>query len=320
MNSKNIKPRAMRDTFLESIYQLMLKDEKIIFISADFGSPVLDKIRLDCPNQFFNVGIAEQNLINISAGVSLEGNKVFAYAIAPFITMRCFEQIRVNLALLSKVRSLNVSLIGVGAGYSYVVSGPTHQCYEDISIIRSLPNIDIFSPSDQIIAEKIPSLLVRKQGIKYVRLDAQVLDVIDNKTNFNKGYRVLRDGKDLTIISTGYVTHTALKVSDILFKKGFSIKVLDLINITNFNQLKLLDEIKSTKIVVSLEEGFVGRGGIDSILLNLLNKLNVNKKFRSFGVNPDYIFEIGERNYIHELIGIGPKKLVVMLTKLLREG
>ena len=100
------------------------------------------------PTAFVNVGIAEQNLINVSAGLALEGHKVFAYAIAPFITMRCFEQIRVSLALLSEVRPMNVNLIGVGAGYSYVVSGPTHQCYEDITLMRAMPNFQVMSPAD----------------------------------------------------------------------------------------------------------------------------------------------------------------------------
>ena len=88
---------------------------RVFFVTADFGSPVLDSIRKDFADRFVNAGIAEQNLVNISAGLALEGFKVFAYAIAPFITMRCFEQLRVNLALLSEVRQLNVNLIGVGA-------------------------------------------------------------------------------------------------------------------------------------------------------------------------------------------------------------
>src|SRR5436190_2102061 len=113
-----IKPRAMRDALLERIHGAMGSDPSIFLVSADFGSPVLDRIRSDRPKQFVNVGIAEQNLINVSAGLALEGYKVFAYAIAPFITMRCFEQIRVSLALLSEARPMNVNLVGVGAGYS----------------------------------------------------------------------------------------------------------------------------------------------------------------------------------------------------------
>jgi len=140
MRAMSIKPIAMRDAFLDRVWRVMAEDESIFFTCADFGSPVLDKIREQFPDRFVNVGIAEQNLINVSAGLAIEGYKVFAYAIAPFITMRCYEQIRVSLALLSVVRPMNVNLIGVGAGYSYVVSGPTHQCYEDITIMRALPN------------------------------------------------------------------------------------------------------------------------------------------------------------------------------------
>ena len=150
--SAELKPRAMRDTFLQSLHALMADDPEIFFVSGDFGSPVLDQIRLDYPDRFLNVGIAEQNLINVTAGLALEGFTVFAYAIAPFLTMRCFEQIRVSLGLLSEVRPMNVNLVGVGAGYSYVVSGPTHQCYEDITLMRSLPNMRVISVSDQVLS------------------------------------------------------------------------------------------------------------------------------------------------------------------------
>lgn len=318
MNYKKIKLVAMRDSLLERIYRLMKNDKRIFFISADFGSPIIDKIKDDCSEQFLNVGIAEQNLINVSSGISLEGNIVFAYAIAPFITMRCFEQIRVNLALLSKVRELNVNLIGVGAGYSYVVSGPTHQCYEDISIIRSLPNITIYSPSDHLIAEQIPSELINKKGIKYIRLDAQLLGVINSSKLFTKGYRLIREGMDAMIVSTGYTTHTAIKVSDNLLKKGYSVGVLDLINITQFNESHLLKDINSSSLLVTIEEGFIGRGGIDSIFLNLFNKYEIKKKLKCFGVMPDYIFEIGDRQFIHEIVGIGEKILTSKLLKILK--
>ena len=150
--SETIKPIAMRDALLQRIWAAMSDDETLFFTCADFGSPVLDKIRADFPERFVNVGIAEQNLINVSAGLALEGFTVFAYAIAPFITMRCYEQVRVSLALLSEVRPLNVNLIGVGAGYSYVVSGPTHQCYEDITLMRAMPNFRVFSPADHVSA------------------------------------------------------------------------------------------------------------------------------------------------------------------------
>lgn len=176
----SIRPMAMRDVFLEQIWKKMADDQNIFFVSADFGSPILDKIRADFPDRFVNVGIAEQNLINVTAGLALEGYTVFAYAIAPFITMRCYEQARVSLALLSEVRPMNVNLIGVGAGYSYVVSGPTHQCYEDITLMRALPNFEILSPSDHLTTKEMFNRVIENQRLKYLRFDAQVLPTIYN--------------------------------------------------------------------------------------------------------------------------------------------
>jgi transketolase len=118
----------MRDVFIETLTLKMADDDKIFFLSADFGSPALDKLRELYPNRFINVGIAEQNLINVATGLALEGFKVYAYAIAPFVTMRCFEQIRVNLSVLPQVRPVTVNIVGVGAGFSYDMSGPTHHC------------------------------------------------------------------------------------------------------------------------------------------------------------------------------------------------
>ena len=166
MITKNL---AMRDSLLESILNKMSTDKDLLFISSDFGSPILDKIRKDFPDRFINVGIAEQNLINVSVGFALEGFTIFSYAIAPFLSMRCLEQIRVNICLLSEVRPMNINLIGVGTGYSYTVSGPTHQCYEDLSIMRTLPNLNIFSPSDQIMASSLIENLIDGKNPKYIR-------------------------------------------------------------------------------------------------------------------------------------------------------
>ncbi len=123
---KDNSPQIMRDVLIEQIYQKMFDDERIFFLSADLGSPVLDKVREQFEDRFINVGIAEQNLINVSTGLAFEGFTVYAYAIAPFLTMRAYEQLRVNLSLSSELMELNVNLIGVGAGLSYDVSGPTH--------------------------------------------------------------------------------------------------------------------------------------------------------------------------------------------------
>lgn len=296
----------MRDAFLERIWVKMAQDPEIFFITADFGSPVLDKIRKDFPERFINVGIAEQNLINITSGLALEGFKVFAYAIAPFITMRCYEQLRVNLALLSEVRSMHVTLIGVGAGYSYVVSGPTHQCYEDLTLIRALPNFQLFSPADHISAAALFDQCYEKSGIKYLRLDAQVLPVIysDISPNINSGFHVHRIGKFTCLIATGYMLHTALKLADKLRDDGFEVGVIDLFNLTSFDNafVEILAEYKN---LISLEEGFSNRGGMDAIIFSFTKNLSLNHHILNLGVEPGYRFELGTRSELHEHVGIG---------------
>jgi len=304
----SVKPLAMRDAFLERIWRAMSEDSKIFFTCADFGSPVLDKIRADFPDRFVNVGIAEQNLINVSAGLALEGYKVFAYAIAPFITMRCYEQVRVSLALLSEVRPMNVNLIGVGAGYSYVVSGPTHQCYEDITLMRALPNFQLLSPADHVTASALFDTCVNTSGPKYLRFDAQVLPVIyeSDTPDSSKGFHVHQRGDAICLVATGYMLHTALKAADELANEGIHVGVIDLFDLARFSATELQDALAPYKGIVSLEEGFRGRGGLDSMLFEFISRRGLSAKMLNIGVEGAYHFELGTRTELHEKVGIGP--------------
>lgn len=313
-------PKAMRDTLLQAVYEAMLDDFGIFFVSADFGSPVLDKIRADRPDRFINVGIAEQNLINVTAGLALEGFKVFAYAIAPFITMRCFEQIRVSLALLSEIRPMNVNLIGVGAGYSYVVSGPTHQCYEDLSLMRTLPNMTIFSPADQFSAAALVSKCLQKSGPKYIRLDAQALPVLYHAglPSLDDGFALHRQGDQVCLVATGYMVHTALRAASRLAASGITVGVVDLFCITDFDVEKLNTILSGYRGVVTLEEAFSGRGGLDAMMFNHLSYHGLRCPLLNIGVEGGYRFEIGERNLLHEQVGIGEQAVVDKVSAFVR--
>jgi len=316
----NTKPRAMRDVLLDRIWRAMADDKTIFFVTADFGSPVLDRIRADFPLRFVNVGIAEQNLINISAGLALEGYTVFAYAIAPFITMRCFEQIRVSLALLSEVRPMNVNLIGVGAGYSYVVSGPTHQCYEDITLMRALPNCRVMSPSDHVSAGSLFDRCVGSKGLKYLRFDAQLLPVIyeAGPPDLELGFHVHRKGERICLVATGYMLHTAFKVADALSEVGYSVGVIDLFDISHFASGSLLEELASYAGIVTLEEGFRGRGGIDAMMFELIARNNMTTRIHNVGVEGAYRFEIGSREELHEQVGIGQGVVLASVKKFIQ--
>ncbi len=303
----SMRPIAMRDAFLDRICQAMANDKRIFFVSADFGSPVIDRIKAQFPDRFINVGIAEQNLINISSGLAIEGFKVFAYAIAPFITMRCYEQIRVSLALLSEVRPINVILIGVGAGYSYVVSGPTHQCYEDLTLMRAMPNMAVYSPADHVTAAHFFDKCLAANGPKYLRLDAQVLPVVyeSNPPNLSLGYHVHGVGERICLIATGYMLHTAFKVAERLRALKINVGIIDLFNISNFDADSLASILSRYQGIVTMEEGFRGRGGVDAMMFEFFSRRRMNVRMLNIGVEGSYRFELGSREHLHEDVGIG---------------
>jgi len=301
--------KAMRDVFLQSLYEKMENNEKIFFVTADFGSPILDKIRDEYPDRFINVGIAEQNLVNVATGLALEGFTVYAYAIAPFITMRCFEQIRVNVSVLSHVRPMNINFIGVGAGVSYAMSGPTHHCLEDLSIMKTLPNMEVFSPSDYKISEAYVERTLSIKKPKYIRFDAKPMIALEDEIkNFNDGFRVLQKGKQLALISTGYMSQKAIDIV-----KKFDITLIDIYLLNNYNKETLEKELTNINTIITLEEGFKGCGGLDAeINFNFKNKKIVN-----LGFEKKYTFEIGSREFVHEENDLGIDNISNIISMLL---
>jgi transketolase len=203
---------------------------------------------------------------------------------------------------------MNVNLIGVGAGYSYVVSGPTHQCYEDISIMRALPNFQVLSPCDHITASALFDTCLNNKGPKYLRFDAQILPVIyqDEAPNLAKGFHVHKRGEVICLVATGYMLHTALKVSIELAREGIQVGVVDLFDLARFSGIEFQEVLEHYDGIVSLEEGFRGRGGLDSMLFEFISRRNLDTKMLNIGVEGAYHFELGTRVELHEKVGIGP--------------
>lgn len=315
------RTKAMRDVFIEALGSRMKEDENIFFLCADFGSPKLDRIRKECPGRFINVGIAEQNLINVATGLALEGHTVYAYAIAPFITMRAYEQIRVNLSLQSQLKELNVNLIGVGAGLSYDVSGPTHHCVEDITIMRALPGFVLFSPSDWVLASRFVDYSIRIKKPKYIRFEGKLSEQIyDEKAELRieDGFCKLKDGERVCFISTGYMTRTALKAAAALESNGVRPGVIDLFLLKPVQVQRLFDAIKGYESVITLEEGFVNKGGLDSVVSLLLEQNNSKIRLKRMGIEDSYTFDMGTRDGLHTMNGIGVGDVVNAANGLLR--
>lgn len=304
MNSADL--RAMRNEVIEAIFQRMADDPRIFFLSADFGAPSLDRLRAAYPGRFISVGIAEQNLMGVAAGLALEGCVVYAYGIAPFISMRCYEQIRVQLALLAQTRPMNVNLISVGAGISYDVSGPTHHCIEDIGLMRMLPNMALCSPSDWVQARQFVSHSLATPGPKYLRLDGKIVPPLypeDQAVDFQQGFAEVLPGERLVLVGTGIGTQTAMEWARAWRAQGLAVGVLDLFMLKPFDEARLAQTLRKYECIVTIEEAFAAKGGLDSLILHLANRHDLPAHVRCIGFADTYRFDNGGREHLRALYG-----------------
>ncbi|MBZ0156985.1 MAG: transketolase [Alphaproteobacteria bacterium] len=308
-----METKVMRDALIEQIYDRMRTNDDIFFVSADFGAPALDRLREDFGDRFINVGIAEQNLINIATGLALEGAVVYAYAIAPFLSMRAYEQIRTNLSILSQVREINVNLIGVGAGLSYDVTGPTHHCLEDSCIMRVLPNFVVFSPGDYVTTEQFVDYSLRVKKPKYLRLDGKAQPRIysdPRKISMEEGFSVVREGKEVGLVSTGYMTHKALRVAEMLEQEGLSAGVVDVFLLKPLDGELLYKAIGKYSHIVTMEESFIDKGSLDSIVAEVLRSNRSPADLTKLGFGDRYVFEVGNREHLHKVNGLDEETIV----------
>jgi transketolase len=309
----DVKPRMLRDVLIEGIRERMGQDKRIMFLSADFGSPALDRLRVEYGDRFINVGIAEQNLVNVAAGLALEGFVVYVYAIAPFLTMRAFEQIRINLALLSQMREINVNLIGVGAGVSYDVTGPTHHCLEDVAIMRAMPNIAIFSFSDKKLVEGFVDYSLTVAKPKYVRLDGKPLpEIYDDgvEVDLERGFSEIEKGERVCLISTGFMTHKALRLARDLHKEGVTPGVVDLYSLNPVDRRALYGHLSRYRCLITMDEAFLYRGGLDSLIADILTEQGSDIALKRFGFADRYCFDVGDRSHLHAINGLNDLDII----------
>lgn len=293
---------GMRDSFSDALYEIARADSKVVLVTSDTGAVCHDEFKANIPAQYINVGIAEQNLIGISAGLAMAGHIVYAYAIVPFVTMRCYEQIRVDLCCMGH---LPVTMVGIGAGFDYNTLGPTHHGTEDIALMRTLPGMAVLSPSDSVLAAACARITYELPGPKYVRLDRTGLPLIypEGRTDFSDGVTHLRQGKDVCIVATGRMAQRALDVAGKLAEKSIEASVVDLYRLKPLNQRLLLDAIKKSDRVVSFEEHFM-IGGLGSLIAELMVEHHSCLPMKRFGIPDCFCREYGPREHLQSLYGL----------------
>ena len=297
---------SQRDAFWTRIYEIAKQHRDVVVISADMGAPALDDFRRDLPSQFVNVGIAEQNAILVASGLCMTGKKVFVYAIAPFIALRCLEQTRVLNAIMDNP----ITIVGVGAGFGYEDSGPTHHITEDVAIMRAMPRIEVNSITDSVMASAFADISYNMKTTNYVRLDRQVFsDVYNANSKFSEGVSVLKESKDHYIIATGSMVHTALETARRLEKKKIHVGVIDVYRIP-INTNAFIKTIRKSKKLISLEEHFLP-GGFGSAVCEVLNDNNIPIPVKRLGLPIDkhYCYKYGGREIIREYYGVNRRNI-----------
>ena len=306
----------LRDVFWNKIYQQAKRDHNIVIVSADLGAFALDKYREELSGQFVNVGIAEQNAISVASGLCLEGKKVYVYANAPFICLRCFEIIRQTLAMMN----LPVIVVGQGAGFSFASYGASHYNIEDIGAMRMLPHMKMYNLSDPIMTEVIAEQSLVSSGPQYIRIDKLAPEELydsPEQVHYEEGFSILIPGKKVLLIATGNTVIMAREACERLHEIGVNCGVMDLYCM-NPNEEALLTAFSQYVCFVSIEE-HTAAGGLGAMLCELMADHCIWKPLKRIAVfNKDGYGDIhGGRANVEKHFGITTDHIVATATQLL---
>lgn len=307
----------MRNAYCRMLHKIMAKDPSVFALTADIGFRNFDAIRRDFPERFINVGVAESNMIGVAAGLTLSGKKVFVFTLAPFVTMRCFEQIRVDLCY----QQLPVKIIGAGGGFVYGHQGTTHHAVEDVGILRTLPHMNIICPVDPIETSKAVKASMDVNGPVYIRIGRNNEPVLHEKDyTFKMGESVLMcEGHDVTIIGSGTILKNALDAAAALKHENISVRVINMHTIKPIDRKRIIESARETKVILTIEEHSI-IGGLGSAVAEVLAEEACGVvKFKRLGLNDvycrihaDYLDLQKEHNLCKDAIGSSIKHLLKM--------
>lgn len=298
----------MRDVLIDKIFDLACRDRTVVFISADLGAQALDRFRAELPRQFIHAGIAEQNMVDVAAGLARAGRKVYTYAMSSFMTARCYEQIKVALGAMG----LPVTVIAVGVGLGYDDAGPTHYTTEDLACMRALPGIEVLSPADAESTDVIADLTYEKPAFRLLRLERPALPPVYHgrfKAALADGFAELVAGEDVALVASGYMLHRTLKARDALVVEGRNPGIVDLFRIKPFDAPALARTLARYRRIVTVEEQWLP-GGFGSAVLEALADTGTALPVRRLGLPDRYFFENGGRNRLLDRVGLGIADIV----------
>ena len=299
----------VRDIFFNNIKKKFLKNKKFYILTNDADVFSLKSLRRN--KRFIDAGVAEQNLINIAAGIAKNNNLPLVYGFCTFLTFRCYEQLRFNIGS----HNLNVKIVGIGPGYSFSYDGPTHHGTQDSYLMYLIPEFEILNISDNNLANLISKNIEKIKGPTYIRLDKGNLEY-NSKINYNieKGFALIHsaNNKKILIITTGYFCKLAKNVSS----RFQNVSVLNLFKFKNFDKKNFLNTVKKYKKIIIYDENSK-YGGIVSILSNLFieRKVNLNIKILASKDNQSFFYS-QNRNDMLKKLKINEEKLIEIIKQL----
>ena len=293
----------MRATFWEEINAIMGERSDIQILVSDTGFGCLDEIKRNFPGRCINVGIAEQNMIGVAAGMAMEGLTPLCYAIAPFVTMRPFEQVRDDLC----IESLNVKLCGIGAGVDYNTLGSTHHADCDIAVMRSLPNMTIYSPCDKASTRELTRRMFDEGGPAYMRLSRYAEEKLYQWSAYSTpcAFEIAKYGEtcDVVIVATGKMVGVALEAAALS-------DCADDVTVIDIYQLKPVDAALSSWLVgystiITLEE-HSRIGGLGSLVAEVIadSDMEHDHEFIRLGMPDSFVREYGSHDYLLRQMGL----------------
>jgi transketolase len=303
----------MRQAFVKAILEAAEKDKRIVLLTGDLGFSVLEEFQKRFPKRFFNVGVAEQNMIGVAAGLALSGKKVFVYSIIPFVTLRCLEQVRNDICY----QNLNVKLVGVGEGFSYGVLGMTHFSLEDIGAMRNLINMTVICPGDPVETELAVKQSVNFPGPLYLRIGKSGEPIVHSKQpdfEIGKGI-IVKEGRDIAIITTGNMLYNGKQAAEKLQESGVSVRLISMHTIKPIDKEIILRAAKETKAIFTIEEHNI-IGGLGSAVAEILAESGSNVLFKRIAVPDNLIKDIGSQNYLREKVGLTAEAITKFILKI----
>lgn len=305
----------MRFVFVKELIKYTKKNSNVYLITSDLGYKAFEEFAQLFPKKFINVGVSENNMIGIAAGMAANGKKVFVYSILPFVVFRSLEQIRNNILH----NSLDVNIIGAGGGFSYNVQGISHNTSEDISVIRSLPNLSIHNPGSRFEAEFIVKQMFKSKKPSFARLGkAPNKDFYSRKIN-KISDTILTKGNQLTIFTTGNILENVYNSVLALNREGYKIKLISVPTLKPISEYFILNNI-NTRNVLTIEEN-VSIGGLGALIADIILKSKNNRKinFKSLSLKDIIHNRIGSQEYLRKINKLDPGSIIKTITRFLNE-